>query len=176
MKKYYITFTIISLTIVLSTLFVSIKYKNDLQFAPEIFVTEIIKFVSLTVAWTIIFNYYNKFDRQRKKKKLIEYLITSNVTSIQHRMTTSLQMHELTMSINNIANNLILIRVLNEFSPQELNEIVKLENSLFENIFKKHISDIEFLVEKKLEYHNTEAYTIITNKLKELLYVFRNQE
>ena len=91
-------------------------------------------------------------------------------------MTTSLQMHELTMSINNIANNLILIRVLNEFSPQELNEIVKLENSLFENIFKKHISDIEFLVEKKLEYHNTEAYTIITNKLKELLYVFRNQE
>jgi hypothetical protein len=176
MRKFYLIFISIIVVMVIASLFVYIKYEDYIVFAPHIFLTEVFKFISLTVIWAIIVQLFNKYNNEKKKRNHVNILVLYNIKVIQTKIEKGLNPKELTLGINLILNNISTIKLLYDFSAKELNHLSTFENDLKSSDLQDSISNIEYLLENKLTYLNTEPCNNLINTLNQLNYVFGNKD
>lgn len=175
MKKYNITFILIGVILLTSIVVVYSLYKDSLIFAPDIFITELLKFIGLTITWTIIVKYYNKYEKEVRKNKISNYLIIHNIARLKIKLEKGIVKDELNNNIKSLINNIDLIIKINEFEPKELDQVLNIRNNLLDEKFQEAIADIEFLIENNKNYIENKSYNLIINELNNLNYVFRNK-
>jgi hypothetical protein len=174
MRAFYYFIAFIILSIILLSLKVYLDYKDILIFAPHIFFTELIKFVSLSIIWTVIIKYYDKSKSINRKKNHINILLISNLINLQNSLSNGLKSNELSIGISLILNNINSLKLLHSFSGPELSSLTLFETNFRSPEFQESIRDIEFHVEKNLNYSAIDSCHKISNELKNLNHVFGN--
>lgn len=173
MKKFHFIFIALVAIITITIIMVYSNYGENLAFSPDIFMTELLKFFFMTIIWTIIIDLYGNYNNEKKKKTLIDNLLLSYIIILQKKMENKLMHNELTQTINTILNNITTLKLILNFSSNELKLITSFEIKLCSPEFKNDINDIEFLIQSGLNYSNSnDSYNRIYNELKQFNNVF----
>jgi len=154
-------------------LFVYAKYSDELVFAPEVFFTEILKFIPLTILWTILLGVFNKYNNESKKQKYINILLIRVLNKIQNTTYTKINYNQFSIDLNILNNNIETIMLIQELSPNEINQLNSYLRKMTSLQYKEFVNDVEFKAEQEKNYKKIDSYEQILNELKLIDDVFR---
>jgi hypothetical protein len=176
MRQFYILLSIIAIFLIAFNGFIYFHFKDEMVFAPHVYFTELFKFISVTIVWTIILKYFEKSSKSDRIQRQIDMLILVPVSQLQKRLYDGLESQELTNNIRLILSNVNTIKLINSLSNKELSQIISFENVLLTTEFRNHINNIEFHIENNLSYSTLDSYNRILHELNNIGHVFGNKK
>ncbi|MDR0602858.1 MAG: hypothetical protein LBG80_00975 [Bacteroidales bacterium] len=162
MKSFRIIILFLSIIGLIIVGLIYLKYRKEIVFSPNVFFTELLKFLAFTIFWTILLELYRKSGSEKKNRSLKELLLISKSKELLIKLNTnSLSENELSLGVALIINNISLIRSYPGIAPVLLKQLSDFENRIKEKDFIDAIRYIEFDVKNKNSYNRTHLNLII---------------